>query len=47
MLLENREIKNIREIIRRSFNENSVSHSVFLRIFSINKVNIYKTLKKH
>ncbi len=45
--LENHEIKDIREAVRRSFNENSVSHSVFPRIFPVRKVDICKTLKKH
>ena len=44
---ENREIKGIRETVRRSFNEDSVSHSVFLRIFPVSKVDTCKTLKEH
>ncbi len=47
MSLENHKIKSIREAVRRSFNENSVLHSVFSRIFSVRKVNICKILKKH
>ncbi len=45
--LKNHEIKNIREAVQCSFNENNVSHSVFSRIFSVRKVDICKILKKH
>ena len=44
---ENHEIKNIRVTVRRSSNENSVSFSVFSRIFLVSRVNICHTLKKH
>jgi hypothetical protein len=44
---EDHEIKGIREAVRRSFNENSVSHSVFSRIFLVSKVDTCKTLKEH
>ncbi len=45
--LENHEIKSIRVTVRRSFNENSVSFSVFSRIFLVSRVNTCNTLKKH
>lgn len=44
---EDHEIKGIREAVRRSSNENSVSHSVFPRIFPVSKVDTCKTLKEH
>ena len=44
---ENHEIKNIRVTVRRSSNENSISFSVFSRIFLVSRVNICHTLKKH
>ena len=47
VLSENHEIKSIQVTVRRSFNENSVSFSVFPRIFLVSRVNICNTLKKH
>lgn len=44
---EEREIKAIRVTVRRSSNKDSVSSSMFPRIFLINRVNIYYTLKEH
>ncbi len=44
---ENHEIKGIRVTVRRSSNENSVSFSVFSRIFPVSRVDICHTLKKH
>lgn len=45
--LEEREIKGIRVTVRRSFNEDSVSFSVFPRIFPMDRVNTCYTLKEH
>jgi len=44
---EDREIKDIRVTVRRSSNENSVSSSVFPRIFPVNRVDTCHTLKEH
>ena len=44
---EEREIKGIRVTVRRSSNEDSVSSSVFPRIFPIDRVNTCCTLKEH
>lgn len=44
---EDHEIKGIRVTVRRSSNENSVSSSVFPRIFPVSRVNTCHTLKEH
>jgi len=44
---EDHEIKGIRVTVRRSSNENSVSSSVFPRIFPVSRVNTCNTLKEH
>ena len=44
---EEREIKDIRVTVRRSSNENSVSSSVFPRIFPVGRVDTCHTLKEH
>ena len=44
---EEYEIKSIRVTVRRSSNENSVSSSVFPRIFPVSRVDTCSTLKEH
>ncbi len=44
---EDHEIKGIRVTVRRSSNENSVSSSVFPRIFPVSRVDTCHTLKEH